>query len=516
MPVLNKPSNLAEQLLYQNGLDEALPIYEFNGHTISRYQLKEDVSRKALRLSTHFSPGDKVLICLNDSPSLVSLFLACIAIGAIPAVINPRCRDITLENIISTGNAKALFALPTREFGARITANIKIFTDENADHVNFSDFGLNCDSLDGLAPSEFHQQSEDCCAYLQYTSGSTGIPKAVMHSTRSTLSFCQAVALDYLDAKPTKRSYSVPRMFFGYGMGNSIFFPLYAGLHAYLHTSWPTPELAAHTVESFDPSYFFAVPSIYRHLQLHAHCLSRVEIAVSAGAPLPEPEYAFWRKQGLHLRDGLGTTEMGHIFMAQPHSLNDYSCAGEPLAGFHCKIVDSSGRIVIHSDEEGDLFVQGPSMALGYMGQPEETRSRFMNGWYRTGDRVCRDKNGYFHFRGRADDLFKVKGRWVTPQAIETRLLSRFSSVSEAALVASSPSNDLHPPTLFLVGDHISEALLTEIKQWLKQEFESPMVPRSVLVVDSLPRNDNGKVERKAIAQLAHEELHNYLQGEAV
>lgn len=508
--------NLTEQLLYRKDLDDALPVYDFNGQTLTRQQLKQDMSRKAQYLARHFAPGDKALICLNDCPSLVSLFLACIAVGVIPAVINPRCRDTTLENIVSTGHAKALFTLPDRAHNARIARALNVFSDDSADHVSFATFGMDIDSEQGLDASGFYPHSENACAYLQYTSGSTGTPKAVMHSARSTLSFCQAVALDYLNAKPGERSYSVPRMFFGYGMGNSIFFPLYAGLHTYLHTGWPSAKLAASIVEAFDPAYFFAVPSIYRHLRPYAHCLSRIETAVSAGAPLPEPEYAFWRAQGLHLKDGLGATEMGHIFIAQPHSLIDYSCAGEPLAGFRCKIVDSGGRIVIHPDQEGDLFVRGPSMALGYLGQPEETKTRFVNGWYRTGDRVIRDKRGYIHFRGRADDLFKVNGRWVTPQAVETRLLNRFSAISEAALVASTPDNDQHPPTLFLVGDDLSAKRLAEIQGWLKQEFESPMVPRSVLVVDSLPRNDNGKVERKAIGQRAHEELHTCRQREAV
>lgn len=516
MPALIRTSNLTAQLLYSDGLDDSLPIYEFNGHTVSRGQLKVDVGRKALCLSRHLNPGDTALISLNDCPTLVSLFLACIAIGVVPAVINPRCKESTLESIISNGNPKALFTSSARKHNEHISDKLEIFSDANVDAINFADFGLYARDADVLDHSQFHPQPEDSCVYLQYTSGSTGAPKAVMHSPHSTLSFCRSVAIDYLNAKPSKRSYSVPRMFFGYGMGNSIFFPLYAGLHAYLHADWPSAERAAGIVESFDTAYLFAVPSLYRLLQPHAKRLSRLEVAVSAGAPLPEPEFTFWRNQGLHLKDGLGATEMGHIFMAQPRALDSYSCAGTPLPGFHCRIVDPFGHTVIDPDREGDLLVQGPSMALGYRGQPEETSARFIDGWYRTGDRVSRDRNGYYHFCGRADDQFKVKGRWVTPQAVETRILSRFSSISEAALVASTPDNDRHPPTLFLVGDQISETLVGEIRRWLRQSFESPMMPRKISVVCSLPRNDNGKVDRKAIGRLAHQTLMNSLQREAV
>ncbi|MCW8126896.1 AMP-binding protein [Microbulbifer halophilus] len=493
---LSEPSNLSALLLWGTEFPDDIPVYQFRGETIYRHQLKEDVARKAVALGKIFSPGDRIVICLNDSCSLVSLFLAAVAVGAVPAIVNPRCRESTLCDLLAQSEAKGIFLVEDRAEGSVRESGVQVFCDKGADDISFASFGLHEISGGCLPVQEFYKTEMDECCYLQYTSGSTGKPKAVMHSVASTLGFCRALT-NYIGGEIGWRSYSAPRMFFGYGMGNSLFFPLYAGWHALVHPGWPTPECVRESIEAFCPDLLFAVPVIYSHLKSHEGCLEKVRVAISAGSPLPEPEYRFWAQKGLHLCDGLGATEMGHIFMAQPHSLREYSCAGAPLPGYECELRDQAGVPVVENDREGVLFVRGPGMAAGYRGMPEVTDERFAHGWYKTGDLFSRDRNGFHHFRGRVDDLFKVRGRWVTPQMVEQRLLESFSEITEVALVASDMQDDQYNPTLFIAGCDLSDGFIDKVESWIKLECEPQMVPRSILPVDALPRNDNGKLDRK-------------------
>lgn len=501
---LNSNTNLARLLLWNEKLAADLPIYEFLGKTLTRQQLQQDVLKKAAGLRRWVSPGEHILLCLNDSPSLVSLFLAAIAIGAVPAVVNPRCRDVTLQDLLQHNQTKLLFAQPERAKKISAAKGLHVFSDASADSTMFASFGLYVTEGDILSPDNFHSAAADECCYLQYTSGSTGAPKAVIHTINSTLGFCKVVVDHYTQAHSGMRSYSIARMFFGYGMGNSLFFPLYAGWHALLHTEWPSTEFVLDALNEFKPALFFAVPALYSQLKSHSAVLKTISLAVSAGAPLPDTEYQFWRTQGLYLRDGLGATEMGHIFLAQPHSLDSYSCAGLPLPGYECELRGQQGDVIYGSHQEGVLYVRGPSMSPGYADNIAATIERFAGDWYNTGDRFVRDENGFYHFRGRADDLFKVKGRWVTPQAVEQLFLAQFPDVTEAALVASHPHTDEYHPTLFVVSGRFSPTERDTMQRWLKENCEAPMVPRYIAQVQALPRNDNGKLSRRDLQQQAY------------
>ncbi|WP_062060037.1 AMP-binding protein [Cellvibrio sp. OA-2007] len=503
MPLSNN-TNLARLLLWNEKLAGDLPIYEFGGKTITRQQLQQDVLKKAAGLRRWVNPGEHILLCLNDSPSLVSLFLAAIAIGAVPAVVNPRCRDVTLQDLLQHNQTKLLFVQPERVKKICVEGRSQVFSDATADHTSFAGFGLEVTEDEILSLDNFYSANADERCYLQYTSGSTGTPKAVIHTINTTLGFCKVVVDHCAQVLPGVRSYSVARMFFGYGMGNSLFFPLYAGWHALLHAEWPSTELVLDVLADFKPALFFAVPALYSQLKSHSAVLKNITFAVSAGAPLPDTEYQFWRSQGLLLRDGLGATEMGHIFLAQPHSLDSYSCAGLPLPGYQCELRAPQGDVLDGSHQEGVLYVRGPSMSPGYAGNVAATIERFTGGWYNTGDRFARDENGFYHFRGRADDLFKVKGRWVTPQAVEQRFLAQFSDVTEAALVASHPHTDEYHPTLFIVSGKFSLAERDTMQRWLRESCEAPMVPRCIAQVQALPRNDNGKLSRRDLQQQAY------------
>lgn len=500
---LAKTVNLTALLLWNSRIEDSLPIYDFNGKTITRSHLKINVLKNAAELRGLVSPGDRVLISLDDSPSLVSLFLACIAVGAVPAVINPRIRNETLKQIIEHCKPQALFS---NQHGIEnsILNGLRVFKETNRDEV-FSDFSFSQKNDVEFDVENFYGIDPSACCYMQYTSGSTGTPKAVMHSITTTLGFCRAVVDQYTKLGVTTKTYSVPKMFFGYGMGNSLFFPLYAGWHALLDRQWPDIKDIVKNLNQFRPDVFFGVPTIYARLRDYPGIVRSIELAISAGSPLSNEIYQYWTNEGLRIRDGLGATEMGHIFLAQPLDHSSYPCAGAVLPEFEVQLRSEDGTVEERVGVEGTLYVRGVSMCVGYLDNSEATQERFEHGWYNTMDRFSRDEFGLFHFKGRADDLFKVRGRWVTPYAIESQLCQNYPFIAEACLVASHASRDEFNPTLFIVSNAKKVIDAPTLRNWLKDNFDSHMVPRVIKQIESLPRNDNGKLVRSELKSIAHE-----------
>lgn len=504
--------NLTQELLF-NRHDSLLPLYHYRGKMISRKQMAKSVSGLASHLVKFIEPGDCVVIYMNDCPSLVSAFLATMACGGVPAVVNPKIKADGLNHVLELTDAKLVFTSLDKATYIPHNCDFEVLYDDEDSASLLSSFSLGVGDSDW---NDFVCSPESATSYLQFTSGSTGLPKAVEHSASGTLSFCRAVACSWLSLTSADICYSVPKLFFGYGMGNSLFFPLFSGASAILDSDWPSPNRILANIVEYRPSVLFAGPAILTMLRESSDdVVSVVEKIVSAGAVLSSVEEQFWAHKGAPIKNGFGATELGHIFLASHNENLNGSALNSMLDGYQYKLVDNDGNEIGEANKTGALLVKGPSISPGYLNQPRVTESKFQKGWYRTGDLFELDSAGGFNYLGREDDLFKVNGRWVVPSVVEASLTEHFQEISEAVLVPSSHSCD-EKPTLYLSGKSIPQdsRYVETVKLFIRETHASYMEPKTIIQLDAIPRNANGKLNRNSLVELAKQYANKTVEAE--
>jgi benzoate-CoA ligase len=499
--------NLANELVFKRRtLDK--PCYIGDGFKLSYAELDRAVRRQAALLSrAGVAPGDCVVISLDDGPSLVVIFFAALAIAALPVVVNSRLDAEPLRQILDDAEPALVYA-PTQREAVVSEALQSLVRAVPAFFLGADWFRLLLDERDEADEWDAMVAVDgDAPALIQYTSGTTGHAKGVMHSTRGVLECCAAFVAQ-LGLGPDDVLYSVPKTFFGYGMGNSLFFPLYLGATAVLDPAWPTAESVHANLRRFAPTVLFAVPTMYRLLLDDGLQASdcRLRLALSAGAPLPEVIATRWRSRlGFDLHDGIGSTELCHVFATSyPRALRAGSI-GQLLPGCAARIVDEQGREV-SCGEVGVLYMRAPFIAAGYWRRPKEQSERFVDGWYRTGDLFRQDRDGFLYFHGREDDRFKVFGRWVTPVEIEGIIGVHAPTIGVCFVVPGRDAVGEDRPVLCVHG-RPDDRQLDHLLVLLKQRMESHAYPARVLLIDDLPTTPNGKPNRRALANLATKAL---------
>ena len=505
-------NNLARHLLACCPDDEQL-LYCTAAGTITRGQFRAMVARLASQFAHMLQPGQHVVLALNDSPWLSAAFLAAIAVGAVPAAINPRLARDQIGLICTDGGAAMLIIENERLLEMQAACDkelVSIISRPGIAAATGDDNDLHRIAERGDAQWDRYFLSDPhAICYLQYTSGSTGAPKGVIHTFNNSIAFIDSFARAHLALGSADILYSVPKMFFGYGMGNSLFFPLYCGAAAVLDERWPDPAGVLENLARFRPTVFFSVPAMYRALRPHAATLAPgLRIAFSAGAPLPAAEFAAWQQAGVAICDGIGATEVGHVFLANAPGQARAGVTGSPLAGYECRLLDDAGAAA-PAGTAGVLMVKGPGVSPGYLNGAASDRARFAGGWYRTGDLFLQGADGSFTYQGREDDKFKVNGRWVVPIVIERAVCERFPHIQEAALVPSTHAHDGEKPTLFITLQAGHEpAMESHIEGWLNNMVESHSFPRRIVRLDAMPRNDNGKLVKRELVRRAAAMLH--------
>jgi 4-hydroxybenzoate-CoA ligase len=343
----------------------------------------------------------------------------------------------------------------------------------------------------------------DEVAFWLYTSGSTGDPKGVKHVHSSLMATARLYGQGVLGITENDVVHSASKLFFAYGLGNAMTFPLSVGATAALWPERPSPEGVFEIMRRYRPTVFYGVPSLYTALLAHPDIgpgagSDRLRVCVSAGEALPAHIGERWREViGVDVLDGIGSTELLQTFLSNRPGEVRYGSTGKPVPGYDARIVDEEGR-ELGADEIGELIVRGPSAGEGYWNQRAKSRQTFAGEWTHTGDKYRRDAEGYYYYCGRTDDMFKVSGMWVSPFDVEAALASH-EAVLEAAVIGKEDADGLIKPKAFIVlkqGVAGDQDLLDELKRRVKESAGTWKFPRWIELREDLPRTATGKIQR--------------------
>jgi benzoate-CoA ligase family protein len=463
----------------------------------------------ALR-SNGVSRGDRVLIVLPDSAEFIAAFFGAAKVGAVAVPVNPFARSSDyihyLENsqpcaAIIHSNAVAEF-LPAAS--VRPQTLIVIVGDEKMDSNGVACAKWNLWTAAASEQLAAANTSPHDPAFMLYTSGSGGTPKAAVHLHADMAVANMNYAQGILGLRAEDVTFSASKLFFAYGLGNGMYFPLSIGARTILNPEKTKVERVIEIVAHDRPTVFFAVPTLYAAIMREAHGprstidFSSVRKCVSAGETLPAEIFNAWKQQfGIEILDGIGSTEMLHVFISSvPGKCKPGSC-GFPVPGYEVKILDDNGALV-RDGEIGNLWVRGATAFAEYWRIPELTAHTKRGDWIVTGDKFFRDSHGYYHYCGRTDDMLKVAGMWVSPVEVENTLLGH-PQVAEAAVVGATDERGLAYSVAHVVlrgNVHGSEKLAAEICEHVKARLVSYKVPREVRFCTELPKTVTGKIQR--------------------
>jgi benzoate-CoA ligase family protein len=453
--------------------------------------------------------GDRILLVLPDSLEFIAAFFGVSKIGAIAVPVNSFARAADYEYWLADCGARfaIVHAAALPEFiGAEqrhhLAETVVVGAPEKG--AGRGSFLRWENWLEGASERlEPYPTAATDPAFFLYTSGSGGTPKGAVHRHQDMVVTSRGFAQGVLGLRAEDVAFSVSKLFFAYGLGNGMYFPFSVGASTVLMPERPKPERVAELVARLRPTAFFSVPTFYAALLREAERgakldFSSVRVAVSAGETLPAEIFERFRKRfGLEILDGIGSTEMLHMFLSsRPGKARPGSC-GVEVPNYEAKIVDDSGG-PIPDGELGNLWVKGQSAFAAYWGKPELTALTKLGDWVVTGDKFTRDADGYYHYGGRTDDMMKVSGMWVSPGEVENALLAH-PMIAEAAVVARADSVGFLRAAAYVVlrgGIEAGPHLTSEIQQWLKGRLVSYKCPQEIHYLDELPKTATGKIQR--------------------
>lgn len=466
-------------------------------------------------------PEERVVLVAADRPETVIAFLALLRMGAVAVPVSTMYTGPELAELLVDSRARVVVTTPeyghlTREAAALAPEVRTLIATGEADGQAAVPAGTRVVSWDDVraqgrrsGPAEPYDTWADSPGFWLYTSGTTGTPKAAMHRHGSIARVCETYGHQVLGIRPDDRCFSIAKLFFAYGIGNSLFFPFSVGATAVLDPAPATPAGVAQRLAADRPTLFFASPAFYTALLntgAPVEAFSCVRLATSAGEALPAEIYRrFAARYGVDIIDGLGSTEALHIFISNRPGEVRPGTSGTVVPGYHAKIMDEEGNPVADG-EPGHLMVRGDSVATGYWCRSATTRQVFQGEWLRTGDTYSRSPDGFYTCLGRSNDMIKAGGIWVSPMEVEGRLIQH-PTVAEVAVVAHRDADGLEEVVACVVPAAGASVDGPDLIAFCREGLAAFKRPRHVLAMEGLPKTATGKIRRNVIRDMVADSL---------
>jgi benzoate-CoA ligase len=502
-PCYNAAYDLIERNLAAGRAGKVAFIDDAGSCTYGELALRVNRAANALRC-LGLRMEDRVMLCHLDSIDWVCVFLGAIKAGIVPLATNTLFSAADYTNLLRDSRARALVVsdalLPGMLPAIKSQPFLEHVVVSGKEAQGFGHLG----SLMAAASERFEAvptSCDDACFWL-FSSGSTGTPKGTVHIQSSMIQTAELYARPVLGIRESDVVYSAAKLFFAYGLGNALSFPMSVGATTVLMAERPTPAAVFNCLKQRKPTVFYGVPTLFAALLASPELPKKEELALrvcaSAGEPLPADLGNRWTRHfGVEILDGIGSTEMLHIFISNRPGEVRYGTTGKPVPGYEVRLVNDHGQDV-ETGEIGDLLINGPSSASGYWNNRAKTQATFVGPWTRSGDKYICDADGYYTYCGRSDDMLKVSGQFVSPFEVEAALQSH-PAVLEAAVVGHADKDRLIKPKAFVVTKPEVKAtpeLAEELKAFVKGKLAPHKYPRWLEFLPELPKTATGKIQR--------------------
>jgi len=490
----------------QAGRAEKIAIHDLGDNSTHTYNEVMQMTNRVGNGLRELGVGmeDRVMLLLFDSSEFAFCFFGALKIGAIPIPTNTLLTASDYVYMLNDSRARVLIVsesllsqIEPIQHNLRYLRRIIVVGRPGRGQISLEE--LTSAASPELTPEMMSK--DDACFWL-YSSGTTGFPKAAVHLQHDMMVAADLYARPILGINESDRTFSVAKLFFAYGLGNGLYFPFRAGATTILYPGKPDPLRFYEIIQEQKPSIFFSVPTAYAGMlavepEIHFDT-SSLRLCVSAGEALPPALFDRWKARfGVEILDGIGSTEILHIFISNRPGRVKPGSTGEIVPGFEAKIVDEEGRI-LPPGEIGDLLIKGDSIMAQYWNRHEATKKTLQGSWILTGDKYMLDEDGYFWYQGRTDDMLKVGGMWVSPVEVENSLIEH-PAVLENAVVGVADPRGLIKPKAYIVlkkPQTGSDELIAELQAFVKERIGVYKYPRWVEFVTELPKTATGKIQR--------------------
>lgn len=501
--------NFAQHLIVRNEGRAAKAAYVEDQARLSYGELAGQVRRVAAGLAgLGLRREERVLLLMHDGLHWPAAFLGCLYAGVVPVAVNTLLTADDYAYML--GHSRAQAALVSGALLPTLQAALERGPHELQHLVVSRGSTLPAGALDfdawltGQVPApKCADTLADDIGFWLYSSGSTGRPKGTVHTHGNLYWTAELYARPVLGLREDDVCFSAAKLFFAYGLGNALSFPLSVGATTVLMAERPTPDAVFKRWVAQRPTVFFGAPTGYAGMLAAPNCPTRAQVALrlcsSAGEALPrEIGEKFKARFGADIIDGIGSTEMLHIYLSNRPGDVRYGSSGKPVEGYEVELRDEAGAVIAGADQVGDLYIRGPSAALMYWSNRDKSRDTFQGTWTRSGDKYIRDAEGYYVYAGRSDDMLKVSGQYVSPFEVESTLMQH-PAVLEAAVIGVPDDHGLTRAKAFVVlkdprdaGDALAETL----KGFVKEQLAPHKYPRQIVFLAELPKTATGKIQR--------------------